>query len=138
MYRWIFRLFPCVGTSLEKCFEFVESLDMPSMNRTQHRTSFLVSCKEVHLIRGKCHISTSSGEKKSTKSGQSKLRKKNNALRLYPGQSFMETVFSICNMCRKFPSFVLWKKRCKQNVQIKIPDERLQKTSTFFWRPLRL
>ena len=30
-------------------------------------------------------------------------------------------------MCQKFPSFVRWKRQCKQNVQIEIPEETLQR-----------
>lgn len=55
--------------------------------------------KEVHEVRGKCQISTS-GKKTARKGGQSKLRNKNNARRLYPKRSFKETAifrcFAIC------------------------------------------
>ena len=93
--------------------------------------------KKFHLIRGKCHISTSSGEKEHYEK-VGKLREKNNALR--PWTKFHVDCYfsSFCDMCQKFPSFVRWKRQCKQNVQIEIPDKTLEKTSTFCWRPLRL
>ena len=131
MYRWTFRLFSRTGTSLEK---FI----MPT-NETQHQTSLWVSWqKSPWNPREMSYLDLIGGKRTLRKSGQAKGEEQ----RPYtlPWTKFHVDCYfsSFCDMCQKFPSFVRWKRQCKQNVQIEIPDKTLEKTSTFCWRPLRL
>lgn len=100
---------------------------MQPTNGTQHLTSLWVSWQRSPLDSRGMSCIYLMGKKNSTK----KWAKQAKGEEQRPQTSF-------CDMCHKFPSFVRWKTRCKQNVQIEIPDESPRKTSTFCWRPLRL
>ena len=85
---------------------------MPPTNRTKHRTVSLLTKKSIKSA-GSVVSRPHRGIKNSTKSGQSKPRKKNNALKPYPRRRFMDTViFCRFAMCQKFPFFVRWKTQC--------------------------
>ena len=78
---------------------------MPPTNGTKHRTVNLLTKKFIKSA-GSVVSRPHRGVKNSTKSGQSKPRKKNNALRPYPRRRFMDTViFCRFAMCQKFPFF---------------------------------
>lgn len=81
-------------------------------NGTKHRTVSLLTKKSIKSS-GSVVSRPHRGIKNSTKSGQSKPRKKNNALRPYPTRRFMDTViFCRFAMCQKFPLFVRRKTQC--------------------------
>ena len=113
---------------------------MPPINGTKHRNVNLLTKKSIKSAESVVSW-PHRGIKNSTKSGQSKPRKKKNALRPYPRRRFMGTViFCRFAMCQKFPFFLCVRKHnvIKQNVQIEIPKESPRKTLTFCWGPLRL
>ena len=123
MYRWTFRLFSRTGTSLEKF--------MLPTNETQHQTSLWVSWqKSPWNPREMSYLDLIGGKRTLRKSGQAKGEEQ----RPYtlPWTKFHVDCYfsSFCDMCQKFPYFVRWKRQCKQNVQIEIPDKTLEKTST--------